>query len=733
MTTLTIRGYPKRVELSSEGIGVYNIVRYEMGAPEVEGEDLPLGREMCVDSVTFNIVAKSRAELARHISVLHRCLREAVSFYRATTRVPCYLECLVPEQNEPVWAAIESFTFHELNDPYDGTNGRIIQDAVLGFRREPWSNIPPQANPLLLTNAAGEDIKDERTIRIRTAHIVTPEEEVYGIPYQTDPGELLFLANGFRLAPINALAGTTTLGETNQQPGVFTTPYNFGGVYAEEGFIRFFAGSAGANAAVFSSLFFNLSTPLTMTSHYDINDVSVDYYAGEGNWVPFDRDKTTWLFDISRTGQSYIGWEPLAVGTEVWVKTTIAGQNGYFVRVTLTPSVLVLPGIDLHEQGDGLVAAPSNPYIDIAPVGGDLPTKLLMRFYGLSPYSYLDSWTGTDMFQYSPIHMNSLMIASARIDDQATVNNDPGPGFYNLSDQGQYEFTAWPPAEVYTTLRAQISRVTQVDTETLPTVFHTFATLKVPARPGVYRAFLRYRRKPGEFPVGTMSVRIAAQPASVAENFPAGRVMTTGEYGIDISNSFNGMTWCLADLGAITLAPDNLRMTRHMNYEVELMVQGKRSGQTTGWMLFSDIILLPVNESFCMFEGMRGPIPINHEWSADTGWREGLADTLVQTLAEESMTLTNIEPGTASGFIGRDRHVGFEGPGGWVSQGHETSLSESLLKLGAGNLYLETDYARRFYFLWYKRMDEGIVWATDQYFTAVEVFGAKQYLTLPAR
>ena len=538
MTTLTIRGYPKRVELSSEGIGVYNIVRYEMGAPEAEGEELPLGREMCVDSVTFNIVAKSRAELARHISVLHRCLREAVSFYRATTRVPCYLECLVPEQNEPVWAAIESFTFHELNDPYDGTNGRIIQDAVLGFKREPWSNIPPQANPLFLTNAAGVDIKDERIVSARTAHLVSSENGgAYDAPYYTNPGEVIFLSNGFRLAPIDVVTGGT--GGPDQQPSIYTTPYSFGGIDTVNGYIRIYAGSTGDAAAPFSSLFFNLSTALSMVSTFSITDVKVEYYAGENTWTAISNDRLTWLFDIQRTGQSYIGWEPLAMGTAVWVKTTIAGQLGYFVRITITPSSITT--WTLHKQGGGLIAAPANPYVDIQPVGGDLPTKLLMRFYGLSPYTHLDSWTGTDMFQYSPIHMNSLMIASARIDDQATVNNDPGPGFYNLSDQGQYEFTAWPPAEVYTTLRAQISRVTQVDTETLPTVFHTFATLKVPARPGVYRAFLRYRRKPGEFPVGTMSVRIAAQPASVAENFPAGRVMTTGEYGIDISNSFNGI------------------------------------------------------------------------------------------------------------------------------------------------------------------------------------------------
>lgn len=732
MTVLTIRGYPKKVQLSTEGNGVYNIARYEMGRPSHEIANSMFSRIEVTDSITFNIVAKSKTELARHVSILYKSLHEAVYFYNATTRTPCYLESVVPEQNGPVYACISAFEFHQLNDPYDGQNGKIIQDAILSITRTAWSDIPPQPDPMGLIDNVGRDISNDRFVPI-SLPLHGPEADFYNyddnrVPYVAEysaanKDQVLFLSNVYRQNNVTVVGG---IGTVDQQADVYVAPYQIGSSSAA--ILTIYVGAF----VRFNGVHFNLSKGF---NHGGVNptvqDITVSYSAAGGTWVDLADNVVVDYAEFARTGHIYIGWKE--IGTAWILATTVASKSAYYIRLRVRSkvgSVTVLP-----EQTGGIIATPDRPFFDIkTPRGGDLPTRLMMRIFNLQPWIYLDQYyvEGSDQLLYSPYHMNSLILASERIDDLSAPERDPGVGFYNLSLSGYFGVEALNYTDEIIYHSGQVMSVLALNvTSASATDYTPSVSLNVPARPGSYRMFVRYRVQSSPAPSGTVFLRASISPTSV-EWISTGRPVHSSTFGVDMTGTMVQDSLCLADLGVFSIAPDVMRLTTSMNYTIKITLETYKTTGATGSLILYDVIMLPINEHYTVFEGARPPLPRN--WDRKTPGKRQLADDYIPTLAEEALIISNLEPTGTVAFIGREREVQQLVSGeDYETIAYDRSISESFFKFGPAQFATEPDHIRRFYMLWYKAIPEGTILSYDGFHTAIQLYGAKQFMVLPAR
>src|SRR5690606_37281714 len=244
---------------------------------------------------------------------------------------------------------------------------------------------------------------------------------------------------------------------------------------------------------------------------------------------------------------------------------------------------------------------------------------------------------------------------------------------------------------------------------------------------------------------GTLLVRLSIAPTEM-EGFTPGKRIQSIVSSVDLSNNNNAVGLCLVDCGTIAIAPDNLRVSRTLSYTARVYLEAKIGVQPTNEdndFLFTEIILLPLNKHYMVFEGTRPPLSHNGNREGNFnhwGWRDGGE---LRDYAEESLIINGFEPSGTGAVLARYRREGettfFPQGGGstWdpiqVYDVETSELTESYYKSGASPLVTEANYPRRFYFLWYKRLEDGTIWSFDAFNTAIQVFGAKQYVTLPAR
>ncbi len=745
MTTLMIVGAPTQINLSTEGNGVYSLETYSMGTPlrERPSDDSEVGS--CIDTITLNVVGKDRAQVTNKVAQLYQSLVEAVNFHHGRRQEPCYLKCLVTNQDSPVSATISDFEFHELNDPFDIVNGRIIRSATLAITRTTWSELPPQTSPFEILGFKGEDASNKSRPDVTMYRAFLYGGSDTGTQFSQE-SRASILSNSIRALNINAIAQASFGGfdvpdNVNLQPTQFPNPGDSYVVATKFGqYMRFWVGMTGNNRGRFNNIILRRST--TSPWDYDLDDLVVEYYTPSG-WSQFPRDSVIDYFFPYRSGLSYIAW-PSVKGD--WIKSTLSnGMYGYFVRITGTGGTAAS-----IRQYDEKVRTTQQPFIDIsAPTSRGLPEKIRFSIYGLYPWesSVLQSETpdGNDNYDKSG-QMSSLIIASVRSEGSGLlrppaggpefypfVQDNAGMGFYNLyTTNPMAQVRLWPDAHptvgeaasLYSPdgTRIYIPQISQFNL----TDGAGIASLTMPFKPGSYRIFTRYFVTEGA--AGTMYVWAnISQPNNdmIAPNTG----ISSSRYAINVSSTLGRERMCLADMGIITIHPGMSAYSKSSLPMTKIVLMGKSSSGSHGNVGFLDLILLPLNDSFMALENTRGPLARN-------GQRASYVQVALRTVNNDSRTRPSISE-VAEEFICIDSLS----PGGTTASlvRSQNLLSPSIYKekyivgrynkMGGEDLLVEPGYSRRFWFLWYKRLRDGMI-ASDPYYNfGVVTHGANQLLT----
>lgn len=747
-------GYRGEINLSTVGNGVYNIARYAQGVPETLDE---YQTPVCTDTITFNIVGKSSLEVASAIAEARLMLERAVDFYNKRSHTAYYLDAKLPGDPNHYYAAIVNYTLHELNDPYDFANGGIVQDAVLTIVRDPWSNVPPQTTVFGILDPQANDVTYNNEIpltlyELQSTSSTTGKSRPLEVPMPPYVGrtEAAILNNAIRAFPVNALHFSTSgpnhfrLASENELQRTPMPPPGPGMV--------FYVGSVGKEANKFSGIHFELERGIDS----QIYNIDVAFWNGTA-WIGTTPIYITDYLDVDREGQVYIGWNSTAM--EAWQPGGVnpgSGDSSYYIRITIsTPTPYEVPAIIKSLR---TITSPSTPYVDILdPPGGDLPARLLIKIGALMP------WESNAPIATNPAHgqartmMDSVIIASEKIVYPGFTDVDPGFGFYStkpIDDFSEYYQGGHVPPELksepFAVPVTSSYWTTKTDIGALPTnVYSNLAWITVPARPGVYRAFVRYQvLVPSS---GRFSLRISTKPGW-EKGYYESSSLSSASFGIDLDNVLNAATTCLADLGSISFSPRALQspvldfaafrsleglgldMTIAPVSMIPITVEGRRASGASGTILIYDLILLPLNDHYAVFEGGRGPLQRN-SIARTAQWRYslGLPDYQMETLMEEFLYINSINPGRTRAYIARkkDHYPIYPWPVG--SPPHQyREISQDFASMGSPQMLTDARDARRFWFLWYKRIGDGIVWSYTEYKTRVEMFAAKQYLSIPA-
>jgi hypothetical protein len=691
-----------------------------MGVP-VTDDERSGATAYCEDSLTFQIVGKNAASVSRAVSNLYKALTEAKRFGNAESAIPVYLEIVPNEavgeavQTRTLWAVVLDFDFHELNDPLDSVNGNVIRDATLAIKRTVWGSVPPQESPNAFSYPVEED--GLATSSFDFARVIISQSRwrstgVWHNPtYGFDEHKALYTNNHFRQNNIDYVANLLLPNAVNIQPTVFVNDYPFGNL------------ATTLNVSFGSVQRFNaIAVELGAATGKTMSDLNLAYWNGSA-WITIPKNKITDFFDLGSTGQKYIQW----VSPEGdWVKENVNGMNAYWVKLLATPSSGSFTTQPRQDQQ--LIHTPSLPYVDVVePVGGDVNSPLAIRIIPLEPWKHVTEDPEMMSTQYNKL-MDSVIIASSRLIEPDRHVQDPGVGFYTLAQDATISPATLSNGAVWQQNPMEPGSFAAYPfSESTDGHYVRIIKMNVPARPGAYRIFVRYRVTAPGTQTGRISFRVAVSEALKPEtvDLPV-KSIKTAPHNVNLDAMYAGHTGTtlLADMGVVSLAPDVLRNPIDMPYSVGLSIEVKTADFTQGKLAFVDVITLPVNEYYTVIEGQRPILPIHHVRNSGVVNREDAAKgVLFQPvyLAEDLLHITGMP------------HVGTRA---YVSSSHtwgasRRAIATQLAVIGGGNMTIEPDYGRRFWFLWYKRQADGVVYSDISHKAGVQMFASRNYITLP--
>jgi len=742
MSRLVVRGFKHDVNMSSEGQGVYNMGEYLMGSPEL---DTDTQRLVCHDTITLNVVGKSREETSRYVSRLFRAFTAAVDYYESRLDTACYLEALITGDERPVWASVIAFEFHRLNDPYDYVNGSIIQNASLIVTREPWRDAPPQDSPYEIVDSGQRDI---------TSRFVAPmffampkssfstgteaTDETHYLPAIDQAEEFGYLTNFYRYFNIIE-ARHPTNGENMQRTtldGVLNS-YQIG--YHEETGDSWFAVGARARFHGF------VIPAVALDPQPSLTEIHIRYWKTVGDVpvpVPLTDNQVTIYFAGDNGRYGYIGittamddWnpsQPFNLPLYYWVDVSF--------KTTGTTAAVIVPT-------DKVLHAPFQPFVDVlATPAGDMPASMHMKITGLAPWNVLDSQFGTS-YTESPFHMNGLIMASAPIYKTESRATDPGVGFYSLAYNSPYVIRdSLEPMGWWANFGvAPHGRVPTVAAD--PRVYNydrPFVKAVIPTRPGLYRAFVRYLVS--NAPHGRVTLYLDSARSvidGIHEDYDVSR-----SYSIDLGNLNVRNNVCLADFGVLQIGNRAFRNSfgerlyaagmqqENIYSSITMRVRYEFLTGAAGDIAIIDMILLPMNEYFTNVAMSRGPLSRGGSMSDQSRIDNGLE--MAWDLAAEYLYVSSLYPSEAVATVATDFKVG---PIETIGDGMDTgpgyvrrrNIGEEANLINARQFVMPVENYRRYWFLWYKEAGDGTVWSFPDFQTAVKLYAVPRYLTLPAK
>jgi hypothetical protein len=754
MSTLFLRGCKYEINLSSEGTGVYNMKEYLMGSPEIDDESQIT---ICHDTITLNVVGKSRQEVARHVSRLYRGLEQAVDYYIGRYAPKCYLEALVAGDDHPVWASIKAFEFHQLNDPYDYVNGDVIADASLVITREPWRAAPPQDNPFDIKDSKNGDISSRFVLPMRLAYPRRPDagqpltDHTDYFPSITGETHFVYLNNSYRYGNIDYIYGGTSA-FSNVQPTNFPSPtyfYGFGHNH-ETTKLRMLIGSAQRFHGIVFPTIINPPPPWTTSFVMKYWTRSLDPPSSDYEVTIPPEDRANYM-NVWGDDYSYIGF--LTRG-DAW-ETTSPGTlpQAYWVEIVMNTDYeggLVPSG--MTKQGT-LVHTPFQPFVDVAiPNTGDLPMSMYFRMTGVTPWRYLDE--STESYSDSPLHMNSVIIASAPMHNADRRAVDPGVGFYSLAQNSPYA-TDYDDASGYQPIAAFPGGpwpfITTIATNYQRNKRYIFREISIPSRPGLYRAFVRYYvTDNSEYYTNDISRgRVNLFMSTSASVIPGvhDHYTTQRVYSVNMGDPLDRGMWnsvCLADFGVIQIGNKAFRSSIGETYYGGVSSNTDNDSSTNIRLEFElispriinltvmDIILLPMNEHYMSISLDRGPLGRCESYLDPH--REHVGSEAIWDMASEFLYISGLYPGEAIATIATEYREGETIPGipnaGYI---YHRSIGEGAGLVNSNWPLIPIGSDRRYWFLWYKDSGRGTIWSNPSYQTALKMYGVPRYVTLPAK
>ena len=728
MMNLIIRGVRNEVNLNSLAKAPYNVKRYEMGTPDGESNG------DCIDTITLVIAARTKTLLTTYISRLYRSLREAVDFSAGLEFTPVYLEASVPEQAAPVYAVITDYKFHALGDPYDMTSGGlVVQDATLVIQRRPWSTLPPQLDPFQIT-IAGKDVTAGYLAKISTRPgIVFPGDNSdvhFGFDYRCNSytygaanasvDRAVFLRNCYAyggITNIHNAVGDVSNKQSRSWPAPGWSMNSTGTAFT------FYLGSVGSFASQISAAVFNIETLGVATG-------------GTGLKVYAQMSQNVWQeslpkldyangFELER-GDALLRWD----GNTLPAKTTMFSQQGYWYRVQgqLNDTVATVP-----YQANRSVYAPYTPYVDLHQTGGDVPSslRLLLRFHNFNS----DSYDTLDDYWLDDQNLPIITVASTRLD--SPVSDLPATrGFINMHDNGPETITPIN-ASIQNRLRAPGGKALIVSAADIVDYSATGEMLPIarvslePVQPGPYRLYLRYRTEEVGGDGGHMLLRVSVAPMWAGDVSPRSSSSLTHRVQLDRDDLRDRVN--VADLGVFSIGTRRLLPSRLLEYEIALMIEGNAASGSVGRIAIHDIIMLPVDETFAVFEGTRTPVASNAEGATvSAGYNPATVygGMNMHERNSEAVIIDGLLAGTGIAYTARDA---FSGDLGVYGTSWPAAVSEPWARRTPNMPTGEPDYTRRIYFFFSKRLPTGELVSTPDFYYSVQAFSDRKFIALPAK
>lgn len=723
MTTLIIRGVKSEINLSGNAKAPYNIKKYEMGVPDPESDG------DCADTITLVVAARTKAVLSAYVGRLYRALREAVDFAHGKESTPVYLEATVPEQDGAVYATITDYKFHALGDPYDHTSGGlVIQDATLVIQRRPWSSLPPQADPFVV-KIGQQDVSARSSAVLRVGPGVEiafdNEDQHYGFRYLSvadAPNEAAFLRNAYAYGGITNFRNASN---DNVEKQVRNWPldhnYEFGA--SESSMFRFYLGSTGPMASQISAAVFKIAALGAMTG----TGLTIECQSAQNDWQAINK-RVDYANGFSlNTGDALLRWD----GDALLGKTTVLGILGYWYRVTGTSSTGVVTGYPV--QTERSVFAPYTPYVDVDAAGGDMPAdlRLMLKFHNFNPGGY----ETTDDYWADDHALSTIVVASARLSDGSGL--PATRAFINMTDLGPEEITP-ANATIEGRLRAPGGKALIVSAEDIIDFSETGEMIPLariaitPVWPGPYRLYLRYRPEAVPENGGQMFLRASVTPLPAGAASP--RSVTSLTHKVDLSRSDLRDRVNVADLGVFTLGSKRISFGDHMDYEIAIELEGNATSGSIGQIAIQDLVMLPIDETFSVFDGTRTPPARNATGTTSHGKTQQQAFDLyggmnMHERNSETVIIDGLLAGKPATYTARAAFTGGVSPSftSWSA-----AVSDPWPRRTGASIVADTDFRRRIYFLFYKRLPTGDLVSSADFYYSVQAFRDKKFIALPA-
>lgn len=788
MATLTIRNATNKIQLVGLSTGVYLMADYEMGSPVPnDGSVVKEGsmqNGICIDTITLNVVGKTKDGVSKLVSKLYRSLSDAASYWKGGYPYPVYLEAQVTGYATPLYATIVDFQFHALPDSFDEVNGKILQNVTIVLTRGVWAELPPQDLFYAFrdgnyTKKVYPDIywdnfymidlgtpwnpeliyKLETSYRLPQSARTTGIRTVVGRADQFD--HAIFLSSSDRGALLDWVANEVDSAENVGDADYVGPPILFRD--ETDGEILYLRFTNRGNGIVYETTH---SEPITAVD----SPADIDVYAQTGSsaWTEFStgaysvesgasplsyKDKQTihtWNSDSPALMTSWIK----GLGGGVGPLGDPIPDSAYWLKLIAEPAGASLTILGDITAGENWPYIPTRPWLDIDGHNGALPMPLRMAIKSFNNPSV----SSYDAFLRSAIHMNRLIIATGYGDTHTATNSwDVTPpdtlpmGFYNYTDDpfgvfpeyscislsGSYPFADGSAAPSGRSIDCQIGSgdlnsgtFFKVAQHTIPWgggLFRAFIRLRLVGEPGVGDSFAHFRISVKRTSSSVYDTRETATISAVG-TLDATSDYTHSDTGTPSYNYIN-----MVDLGVIRLGSPRTSPDEEVLYYVTTEVSV--SGDWSPDMRLHDLILLPVNDNFTFVSGDTTP---NYLSLSPADLDPPQTDYTIPSLEPYRRNQRGLY---IDGFAPNGIRAGIANTP--VPQGafFEKTAANSLIwedrflyewsVNSSGTFALRPGTKNRFYFLFYKAAPDGTLLSSHDMVYSVTPFGIKNYVTLP--